>query len=67
MAYIGFMSMGGTRSAGVAGTKQKLVANTIGGLATFVFYFVMIAVPEFYFFVVLMLLPVGTASNTTGV
>lgn len=56
MVYIGFMSMGGTLAAGRQGASQNLVANAIGGLAAFIFYVVMIAVPHLHFFVVLMLL-----------
>ncbi len=56
MAYIGFMSLGGSLAAGRHGARQNLIANTIGGLATLLFYVVMIAVPHLHFFIVLMLL-----------
>jgi hypothetical protein len=56
MAYIGFMSIGGSLAAGRHGARQNLIANTIGGLATLLFYVIMIAVPHLHFFIVLMLL-----------
>ena len=56
MVYIGMMSMGGTVAAGRKDASHKLLANAIGGLGAFAFYVVMIAVPQFHFFVVLMLL-----------
>jgi hypothetical protein len=56
MVYIGIMSLGGGLAAGTHSAKKSIIANVIGGLATLAFYYVMIAVPELFFFAVLMLL-----------
>jgi hypothetical protein len=56
MAYIGFLSLGGGLAAGTYSAKKSIIANLIGGLATLAFYYIMITVPELFFFAVLMLL-----------
>ena len=55
LVYIGIMSLEGGLAEGKYNAKKYLLANTVGGLAAFPFYAVMVVVPEIYFFVVLTL------------
>lgn len=55
MVYIGILSLGGDLATGRYSANNSLVATVIGGLAALVFYFCLVAVPQFHFLVALTL------------
>lgn len=55
IVFVAFFSLVPKASASFAEGLKALVSNVIGGLAAIIFYWLIVAVPQFHFFVVLML------------
>jgi hypothetical protein len=58
LIYVGLMSLAGNFSHGVHGLTKNLLATAIGATASLPFYYLILAVPEFFFFVPLSLLAI---------
>jgi len=56
MIYIGVISLEGSRAKGVYGAKKNLKANAIAALVAYLFYLVLVAVPELQMLLLLTLL-----------
>ena len=56
MVYAAIFSLSPVLSTGKAAALKSLTSTVLGGLAALVFYWLIVAVPEFHFFITLMLL-----------
>jgi hypothetical protein len=56
MLYVGIIALQGSLAHSLYDLKKYVFANLIGGAAALVFYLLIVAVPEFHFFVLLTLL-----------
>ncbi len=56
MVYAAIFSLSPVLSTGKAAALKSLTSTVVGGLAALVFYWLIVAVPEFHFFIALMLL-----------
>jgi hypothetical protein len=56
LIFVAIFSLSPQVDSSLAEGSKFVKANLIGGAATFLFYWLMVAVPEYHFFVVLMLL-----------
>lgn len=56
MLYIGLISLEGNRAHSVYDVKKYLTANSIAGLTALVVYFMLVAVPQIYFLVPVIML-----------
>lgn len=56
MLYIGLISLEGNRAHSLYDTKKYLTANSVAGLSALVVYFFLVAVPQIYFLVPVIML-----------